>query len=162
MPNGVVELGSLARYDRRMNGEARTGAERNLGPPYAFFEVWTMEPYVYSQFITGKDHPYRFGRARNSWLTGTASWAFVAISQYILGVRADYDGLVVDPTIPSDWPGYEVTRAFRGATYRIRVTNPEGLCHGVRSLTVDGQPVEGATLPVAPPGKTVDVDVVLG
>src|SRR5262249_38675251 len=77
---------------------------------------YTMGPYVYSQFITGKEHPL-FGRARNSWLTGTASWGFVSVSQYILGVRAEYDGLVLSPAIPSQWDEYEVMREFRGATY---------------------------------------------
>jgi N,N'-diacetylchitobiose phosphorylase len=125
-------------------------------------DVYTMEPYVYSQFITGKAHPYHFGRARNSWLTGTASWAFVAISQYILGVRADYDGLTVDPSIPAEWEGFEVTRAFRGATYNIKVTNPRHVCHGVRKLTAAGKAVAGTTLPVAAAGQTVEVELELG
>jgi N,N'-diacetylchitobiose phosphorylase len=125
-------------------------------------DVYTMEPYVYSQFITGKAHPHHFGRARNSWLTGTASWAFVAISQYILGVRADYDGLTVDPSIPAEWDGFEVTRAFRGATYRIKVTNPRHVCHGVSRMAVDGKVVPGSTLPVAAADKTVEVEVELG
>jgi N,N'-diacetylchitobiose phosphorylase len=125
-------------------------------------DVYTMEPYVYSQFITGKAHPHHFGRARNSWLTGTASWAFVAISQYILGVRADYDGLTVDPSIPAAWDGFEVTRVFRGATYNIKVTNPRHVCHGVRKMTANGKVVTGSTLPVAAAGQTVVVEIELG
>lgn len=125
-------------------------------------DTYTMEPYVYSQFITGKEHPHHFGRARNSWLTGTASWSFVAISQYILGVRADYDGLTIDPTIPSTWDGYEVTRVYRGTTYKIKVTNPDHVCAGVKRITMDGQEIKGNLLPIAPAGRTVKVEVTLG
>lgn len=125
-------------------------------------EHYTMEPYVYCQFIVGKEHPFHFGRARNSWLTGTATWGFVAISQYILGVRADYDGLVIDPAIPADWPSFTVTRSFRGATYRIRVDNPEHVCSGVRRLVVNGKNVDGTLVPQFPPGSEVSVEVVLG
>jgi len=125
-------------------------------------EVYTMEPYVYSQFITGKEHPHKFGRARNSWLTGTASWGFVAVSQYILGVRADYDGLIIDPAIPAQWDGFELTRVYRGATYRIKVRNPHHVCSGVKSMKVDGKRIEGNVVPAAPPGETVNVRVVLG
>lgn len=125
-------------------------------------DQYTMEPYVYSQFITGKEHPYHFGRARNSWLTGTAAWAFVSISQYILGVRPDYEGLIVSPTIPAAWDGFKVRRVFRGATYEIEVKNPDHVCHGVKTLTVNGHAVAGCKAPVAAPGETVTVEVVLG
>lgn len=123
-------------------------------------DVYSMEPYAYAQFITGKDHPYKFGRARNSWLTGTATWAFVALSQHILGVRPDYSGLVVDPQVPSTWPGYRVTRRFRGATYQIEV---EG-AGTIRAVVVDGKPFmlspDGKVrLPVAAPGTTVVVQI---
>jgi len=124
-------------------------------------EVYTMEPYVYSQFITGRDHPYKFGRARNSWLTGAATWGFVAISQYVLGVRADYDGLIIDPAIPAEWDGYEVTRQFRGATYRIRVRNPDHVCSGVKRIKVNGKAIPGHTVPPAPAGREVKVEAVL-
>ncbi len=124
-------------------------------------DVYTMEPYVYAQFITGKEHPYKFGRARNSWLTGTASWAFVAISQYVLGIRPDYDGLIVDPCIPSNWDGFEVTRVYRGATYRIRVRNPYNLSSGIRDLVVNGRPVPGNRIPLAKAGSTVSVEAIL-
>jgi N,N'-diacetylchitobiose phosphorylase len=111
-------------------------------------EVYTMEPYVYAQFITGNEHPSKFGRARNSWLTGTAAWAFVSMSQYILGVRPDYDGLVVDPSIPAAWDGFTVTRTFRGKEVRIAVTNPRHVQHGVRRITVNGQAVQGTCIPL--------------
>lgn len=125
-------------------------------------DTYTMEPYVYSQFITGKEHPYRFGRARNSWLTGTAAWGFVSISQYILGVRPDYDGLLISPTVPAEWDGFKVRREFRGTHYDIEVKNPDHVCHGVKSLTVDGVTVAGCVAPLAAPGQTVRVEVILG
>ncbi len=123
---------------------------------------YTMEPYVYSQFITGKDHPHKFGRARNSWLTGTASWSYVAVTQYILGIRADYEGLRIDPCIPAAWDGFEITRRFRGASYRITVRNPRHVCKGVASLTVNGQSIEGNLVPPAPEGAEVAVEAELG
>lgn len=125
-------------------------------------EIYTMEPYVYSQFITGKEHPYKFGRARNSWLTGTASWSFVAVTQYILGVRADYDGLVVDPTIPHDWDGFEITREFRGKMFRIKVTNPNHVCHGVSELIVNGERITGKLIPLEKMKAENQVEVILG
>ena len=125
-------------------------------------DLYTMEPYVYSQFITGKEHPYKFGRARNSWLTGTASWSFVAISQYILGVRASYDGLVVDPCIPHEWDGFKVTRQFRGKRFEIEVKNPDKVCKGVASLIVNGQEVPGTLIPLDRMKDTNKVEVLLG
>jgi cellobiose phosphorylase len=100
------------------------------------------EPYVYSQMIAGRDHR-DFGQAKNSWLTGTASWNFAAVSQYILGVRPEYDGLRVDPCIPHTWKGFTVTRVFRGDTYHISVRNPNRVCRGMSRLVVDGREVKG-------------------
>lgn len=86
----------------------------------------------------------------------------VAISQYILGVQADFDGLKLDPSIPHEWNGLTATRQYRGATYNITVKNPEHVCKGVKSVTVDGKAVEGNVLPVAAAGSTVNVEVVMG
>ncbi len=119
-------------------------------------DVHRCEPYVYAQMIAGPDAPTH-GEAKNSWLTGTAAWNFVAITQWILGVRAELDGLRVDPVLPSDWTGFTATRRFRGATYRITVQKPAGSTARVRSLTVDGVPLEGNVVPPAPPGTVVDV-----
>ena len=125
-------------------------------------EIYTMEPYVYAQFITGREHPSKFGRARNSWLTGTAAWAFVAMSQYILGIRADYDGLIVDPAIPAAWDGFTVTRRFRGAEVEIRVTNPRHVNRGVRTMVVNGRMVEDNLIRVHLLAQKTIVDVELG
>jgi cellobiose phosphorylase len=123
-------------------------------------EIHRMEPYVYSQMIAGRDSK-RFGEAKNSWLTGTAAWNLVAITQWILGVRSDYDGLRVDPCIPADWSEFTVVRAFRGAIYRIRVTNPDHVCRGVGRVTVDGLEVDGTLLPVFGDGQVHEVEVVM-
>lgn len=104
-------------------------------------EVHRAEPYVYAQMIAGPDCP-RFGEAKNSWLTGTASWMFVAASQWILGVRPGYDGLMIDPCIPPEWPGFSVRRVFRGHTYLIRVENPDRVSRGVVCLELDGRELE--------------------
>ena len=107
-------------YYRRINPSAR----ESLG------EVHRCEPYVYAQMIAGKDAPTH-GEAKNSWLTGTAAWNFVAITQWILGIRPELDGLRIDPVIPSDWPGYTATRRFRGATYEITVRRAGALDPGI-------------------------------
>ncbi|WP_444664003.1 GH36-type glycosyl hydrolase domain-containing protein [Cellulomonas sp. CW35] len=122
-------------------------------------DVHRLEPYVYAQMIAGKE-AVRHGEAKNSWLTGTAAWNFVTVSQYLLGVRPEYDGLVVDPQIGPDVPSFTVTRVARGATYEITVTN-SGTDGSRGRLVVDGTPVEGNLVPYAPAGSTVRVDVTL-
>ena len=101
-----------------------------------------VEPYVYSQMIAGKDAA-RPGEGKNSWLTGTAAWNYYAITQFILGIKPTYEGLEINPCIPSTWKEFKVKRKFRGSVYDITVMNPQGVCKGVQSLTVDGHPVEG-------------------
>ena len=131
-------------------------------------DIHKTEPYVYGQMIGGKDagadigkQGDNFGQGKNSWLTGTAAWNMVAISQYILGIAADFDGLKIDPSIPHEWDGMKATRQFRGATYDITVKNPNHVCKGVKSMTVDGKAVDGNVIPVMDGGKH-NVEVVLG
>ena len=99
-----------------------------------------VEPYVYAQMIAGKDaaHP---GEAKNSWLTGTAAWNYYAITQFILGIKPTYEGLEINPCIPSAWKEYRVKRKFRGSTYDITIQNPNGVCKGVHSMLVDGKAI---------------------
>ncbi len=118
------------------------------------------EPYVYPGNILGDEHP-QFGLARNSWLTGTASWAYQAATQYILGVRPTYDGLLLDPCIPREWDGFKVTREFRKTVYQIEVKNPDHVCKGVRSVVVDGTEIEGAIVPVLGDDRAHKVEVLL-
>ena len=124
-------------------------------------EIYRSEPYVYSQMTSGKDAPIQ-GEGKNSWLTGTAAWSFVAISQYILGVRPAYDGLVVDPCIPSDWDKFDIVRKFRGDLYEIKVKNPNNVSKGVVELIVDGQSISGNKIPFINDGKLHKVEVILG
>jgi cellobiose phosphorylase len=123
-------------------------------------DEYECEPYVYPQNILGDEHP-QFGLARNSWLSGTASWTYQVGTQYLLGVRPTFDGLMIDPCIPRAWDGFKVTREFRGAMYHITVENPNHVCKGVESVTVDGQVVEGNTISILD-GGTHQVRVVLG
>jgi cellobiose phosphorylase len=110
-------------------------------------DEYQCEPYVYAQNILSDEHP-QFGLARNSWLSGTASWTYQAGTQYLLGVRPTFDGLMVDPCIPHAWDGFSVTREFRGAVYRITVENPNHICKGVKSLRMDGKPIKGNVIPI--------------
>ena len=126
-----------------------------------YSDLHRTEPYVYAQMIAGKDAG-RHGEAKNSWLTGTAAWNFVAISQYILGITPDYDGLKIDPSIPSAWDGFKASRTFRGDVFDITITNPDHVCKGIKSVTVDGNAIEGNILPVFGDGKKHTVEVVMG
>jgi cellobiose phosphorylase len=120
-------------------------------------EVHRGEPYVYAQMIAGKDAATP-GEAKNTWLTGTAAWNFVAISQWILGVRPEHAGLRIDPCVPTAWGGFTVTRRFRGATYRIAVQKAPGVSGRVTRLRVDGRPIDGNLVPLpAVPGAEVEV-----
>jgi cellobiose phosphorylase len=137
-------------YYKRINPSARE----------AISEIHRAEPYVYAQTIAGPGAA-TMGEAKNSWLTGTAAWNYVAISQWILGIRPDYCGLRVDPVVPASWDGFSAVRVFRGATYRIdvsRATGGAGRGRGrVSYLVVDGKRVEGNLVPAAAAGATVDV-----
>ena len=136
---------------------------RKICPAYLepVSDIHRTEPYVYSQMVAGKDAP-TFGEAKNSWLTGTAAWTFVSISQAILGVQPELDGLRIDPCIPPAWKNVRLTRRFRGAEYRIVIENPYGAEHGVQELYVDGVRQESNLLAPAVPGSVVSVRVVLG
>jgi cellobiose phosphorylase len=124
-------------------------------------ELHKTEPYVYAQMVAGKDS-FKPGEAKNSWLTGTASWNFYAISQFILGIQPDYDGLKIDPCIPTKWNGFEITRKFRGATYQVKIENPNHVSKGVKSVTIDGKLQSSNILPIFKEGTTHSIVVVLG
>lgn len=135
---------------------------RAIAPTYQLDpDTRRTEPYVYAQMVAGLPAA-RPGEAKNSWLTGSASWSYVAVTQYILGVRASLAGLVIDPCVPPEWTQFSVVREFRGATYRIEVFNPRRTGRGVRRMLVDDQPVAGNVIPPAKAGSTVRVRVELG
>ena len=124
-------------------------------------EIHRTEPYVYSQMIAGKDAP-KHGEAKNSWLTGTAAWTFVNVSQYILGIRPSFEGLEIDPCIPSDLDGFTVTRKYRDAVYHIHVQNPDHVEKGIASMTVNGEPVQDICVRPQENVTEYHVEVVMG
>ena len=111
--------------------------------------------------MTAGKEAFRPGEAKNSWLTGTAAWNWYAITQFILGIKPDYKGLIVDPCIPADWKEYVVRRKFRGADYTITVKNT-GVMKGVKKLIVNGKEVEGNLVPMQKKGTKNTVEVILG
>ncbi|MDD5828146.1 MAG: glycosyl transferase [Lachnospira sp.] len=121
-------------------------------------DLHRTEAYVYSQMIAGKDAS-RFGEAKNSWLTGTAAWTFTNVSQYILGIRPEFDGLCIDPCIPDTMTEFTVTREFRGATYHIHVNNAAKSQKGVKTLTVNGENINGNIIPFDKAVKEYNVEV---
>lgn len=123
-------------------------------------DLFEVEPYCYPQNILGDEHP-QFGLGRNSWLSGTASWTYQAATKYILGIRPKFDGLVVDPCVPSSWDEFHVVRKLRGAEYRIRVINQNHVSSGVVSIKVDGQLLDGDVIPYFGSG-IYEVEVELG
>lgn len=124
-------------------------------------DLHKVEPYVYCQMTAGKDAA-KPGEAKNSWLTGTAAWNWYAITQFILGIKPDYDGLEIAPCIPGSWDGFEVKRRFRDAEYHISVSNPEHKCGGVKSLKLNGNAIAGNKVPAQPAGSVNTVEVEIG
>ena len=126
-----------------------------------FSEIHRTEPYVYSQMVAGRDAKFH-GEAKNSWLTGTAAWTFVNVSQYILGVYPTHNGLSIDPCVPKDFGDFELTRKFREGTYSIKVQNPDKVEKGIKSITVDGKAIDGCVIPYVKGKEHYDVVVTMG
>ncbi len=148
-PPGYKENGGIFCHNNpwiiiaeAMQGNARRAFDyyRKFCPAYLeeISDLHLTEPYVYSQMIAGKA-AVNHGQAKNSWLTGTAAWSFVAISQWILGIRPDFDGLIIDPCIPSHWPKVEINRTFRGCRIKICIENPDGCSKNSGGMEIDGQ-----------------------
>lgn len=124
-------------------------------------DLHKMEPYIYAQMIAGKEATIP-GEAKNSWLTGTAAWNYVAITQWILGIKPEFDGLLIDPCIPPEWRSYRVIRHFRGTTFSIEINNPDGVSRGIKRITVDGEAIEGNIVPDLRDGAEHEVVVLMG
>ena len=124
-------------------------------------EIHRTEPYVYSQMVAGAD-AYTPGEAKNSWLTGTAAWTFVNVSQHILGVYPTHQGLSINPCVPKGFGDFTLTRKFREGTYNIKVVNPDNVEKGIKSLTVDGKSVEGCIVPYVAGKTEYDIIVTMG
>ena len=145
------------------HGDRAFQVYRRTAPAYIedISDIHRTEPYVYSQMIAGRDAA-SFGEGKNSWLTGTAAWTFLSISQAILGLKPTLDGLMVDPCLPAEMKGFEVTRRYRGAVYHITVKNPDGKQHGVKQVLVNGAEQNSNILAPAPAGSSVNVEIVMG
>jgi N,N'-diacetylchitobiose phosphorylase len=155
-PWAVIAECKLGRGDRAMKFyDALLPANQNDA-----IEIREAEPYSYCQFVMGRDHT-AFGRARHPWLTGSAGWNYTAATHWILGVRLTFAGLIIDPSIPAGWKGFQVTRQWRGATFRIAVRNPHGVQKGVQSVTLNGQLVQGP-IPPQPAGSVNEIVAVMG
>ena len=124
-------------------------------------EIRHTEPYVYCQTVAGIDAP-SFGEGKNSWLTGTAAWTFMNVSQYILGIRPTMDGLAIDPCLPSSLDGFSCERLYRGVRYHIQVKKPAGVSKGVQHITVDGKQIDGNVIPFIQGAVECRVEVVMG
>jgi cellobiose phosphorylase len=171
-PPGYKENGSVFCHTNPwiMIAEARLG---NGGKAHDYYlrinpsrreeisDLHRCEPYVYAQMIAGREAP-TYGEAKNSWLTGTAAWNYLAITQWILGIRPELDGLRLDPCIPPEWDGFTVERSFRGNRLHIWVHNPEHVSHGVVLVTVDGVNMEGNLVIFHSSGGEHQVEVWLG
>ena len=178
---GLKENGSIFSHPnpwvwsaecRMGNGDRAFEYYRSLCPYYQNDDIekrWA-EPYSYCQFISGKDHS-TYGRAHHPFMTGSGGWAYFAVTHYMLGVRPGLDDLIIDPCIPGEWTGFEVTRIFRGATYNIRVVNPEHVQAGVKQVFIDGKEMDAPEenyherfrkLPVFNKGEIHDIEVIMG
>ena len=138
-------------------------AYRKICPPNrsADIETYKTEPYVTPGNIDGPLSEF-YGRGGWTWYTGSSQWLHRVATHWILGIRPQEDGLLVDPSIPSIWPGFKVTRKFRNAVYKIDVKNPEHFSKGVKSVTVDGKPHESKLIPVFDDGQTHAVEIIMG
>ncbi|MCX6120907.1 MAG: hypothetical protein NTX44_04765 [Ignavibacteriales bacterium] len=123
-------------------------------------EIREAEPYSYCQFIMGRDHT-AYGRARHPWLTGSGGWNYTAVTKYILGIRFAFEGLVIDPCIPSEWKEFEVVRRWRGAIFTIKVKNPQGVQRGIKSVTLNGK-ITSCPIPPQKTGTVHEVVVTMG
>lgn len=147
----------LGRGDRAMKYyEALSPYRQN-----DMIEIRQSEPYSYCQFIMGKDHS-AYGRARHPFMTGTGGWAYYSATRYILGIRPEFESLVIDPCIPSGWSEFWVVREWRESRYRITIKNPDGVMKGVKQITIDGEVVDKINCAYQKPGKTYDVVVIMG
>ena len=122
-------------------------------------EIRESEPYSYCQFVVGKDHT-AFGRARHPFMTGSGGWSYFSATRYMLGIRPDFETLNINPCIPSDWKEFSVTRKWRGATYNIKVLNPESVMKGVKTIKLNGEEVDAINVQLK--GSINEVEVVLG
>ena len=125
-------------------------------------KVYKAEPYSYAEYVIGPAHPYLAGEGAFTWITGSAGWAFLAATEWILGARREFNGLRIDPCLPSSWKRAFITRRFRGTTYEIDIERKLGVKPGEKRITLDGKSFAGDILPARKDGKTHKVRVLIG
>ncbi len=171
-PPGYKENGSIFCHNNPWvscaetvlgHGDRAFEVYRRTCPAYVeeISEIRRTEPYVYCQTVAGIDAP-SFGEGKNSWLTGTAAWTFMNVSQYILGIRPTMDGLAIDPCLPSSLDGFSCERLYRGVRYHIQVKKPSGVSKGVKHITIDGKQIDGNVIPFMQGAVECRVEVVIG
>ena len=144
-------------------GDLAFDVYRKICPSYIeeISDVHRTEPYIYSQMVAGADAA-RFGEAKNSWLTGTAAWTFVNLSQALLGIQPEYEGLTVNPCLPKNFGDLKIKRRYRDAEYYIDIRKPDGVEKGVEWMEVDGEKIAGNQIPLIPGKKEYHVTVQMG
>ena len=126
------------------------------------YELYKTEPYIYAEYLIGPEHPYRYGEGAFTWITGNAGWNFMAGTLWLLGIRPDYKGLLIDPCIPYQWKQCRIKRNFRGADFDIHITNPKGVEKGVKKVLINGEKIKGNLIKNFKSHKTYQVEVVMG
>jgi cellobiose phosphorylase len=126
------------------------------------YDLYKTEPYVMAEYLVGPEHPYLYGEGAFTWVTGSAGWLFMAVTEWILGMRRDFEGLRIQPCIPSRWKRFFVRRYFRSAIYDIQVSNPKGVEQGIKEIYVDGQRIAGNLIKPYKDGKIHQVKVIMG
>lgn len=145
------------------NGNRAFEYYKKIAPSYLenISDLHKTEPYVYSQMIAGKD-AHKPGEAKNSWLTGTAAWNYYALTQYILGIQPQYNGLKIDPCIPNDWDGFKIQRKFRNSIYNIDIKNPNHVSKGIVHILLNAKIIEGNVIPIMEKGSENFIEVIMG
>lgn len=126
------------------------------------YDLYKAEPYVYAEYLVGPENPYRYGEGQFTWITGTSGWAFMAVTEWIFGIKRDVEGLRIDPCLPSCWKKCSMQRPFRGDVYNVEIENPNGVEKGVKEIYLDAEPVDGNLIKPIGDGKTHNVRVVMG
>jgi cellobiose phosphorylase len=125
------------------------------------YDLYKTEPYAVAEYLVGPQHPYLYGEGAFTWITGSAGWSFMAITEWLLGIRRDFEGLRIDPCVPSHWKRFSIRRPFRGAIYDIEVKNPKGIQTGIKNIYVDGVMIKGNLIKPHKDGRIHKVKVVM-
>ena len=126
------------------------------------YDLYKTEPYVYAEYLVGPQHPYLYGEGAFTWITGTSGWTFMAATEWLLGIKHDFEGLIIDPCLPSGWKKTFIRRHFRGATYEIEIENPQGVNKGIKEVYLDGRKIKTNLIKPHSDGKIHQIKVIMG